>query len=69
MLTKADCAGAARLRPLSHWSHVSVVSHSPAGAGQGVHAASLLADVNHGFSLFPVNVNFQIVPGYDYALL
>lgn len=26
------------------------------------------ADVNHGFSLYPVNVNFQIVPGYDYAL-
>lgn len=26
------------------------------------------ADVNHGFSLFPINVNIQIVPGYDYAL-
>ena len=26
------------------------------------------ADVNHGFSLYPVNVNFQIVPGYDYGL-
>jgi cytochrome c oxidase subunit 2 len=25
-------------------------------------------DVNHGFSLFPVNVNFQVVPGYDYGL-
>jgi cytochrome c oxidase subunit 2 len=25
-------------------------------------------DVNHGFSLYPVNVNLQIVPGYDYAL-
>jgi cytochrome c oxidase subunit 2 len=25
-------------------------------------------DVNHGFSLFPLNVNFQIVPGYDYGL-
>jgi cytochrome c oxidase subunit 2 len=25
-------------------------------------------DVNHGFSLYPINVNFQIVPGYDYAL-
>jgi cytochrome c oxidase subunit 2 len=24
--------------------------------------------VNHGFSLYPINVNFQIVPGYDYAL-
>ena len=26
------------------------------------------ADVNHGFSLYPVNVNFQVVPGYDYGL-
>jgi cytochrome c oxidase subunit II len=25
-------------------------------------------DVNHGFSLLPMNVNLQIVPGYDYAL-
>jgi cytochrome c oxidase subunit 2 len=25
-------------------------------------------DYNHGFSLYPLNVNFQIVPGYDYAL-
>lgn len=25
-------------------------------------------DVNHGFSLYPLNVNFQVVPGYDYAL-
>jgi cytochrome c oxidase subunit 2 len=26
------------------------------------------ADVNHGFSLYPVNINFQVVPGYDYGL-
>ncbi len=26
------------------------------------------SDVNHGFSLFPINVNIQVVPGYDYAL-
>lgn len=26
------------------------------------------ADVNHGFSLFPINVNIQVIPGYDYAL-
>lgn len=26
------------------------------------------ADLNHGFSLYPINVNIQIVPGYDYAL-
>jgi cytochrome c oxidase subunit 2 len=26
------------------------------------------ADLNHGFGLFPLNINFQVVPGYDYAL-
>lgn len=26
------------------------------------------ADLNHGFSLQPYNLNFQVVPGYDYAL-
>jgi len=31
-----------------------------------LHLSSL--DVNHGFSLFPVNINFQILPGYDYGL-
>ena len=31
-----------------------------------LHLSSL--DLNHGFSLFPVNTNFQVVPGYDYAL-
>jgi cytochrome c oxidase subunit 2 len=31
-----------------------------------LHISSL--DFNHGFSLYPLNVNFQIVPGYDYAL-
>ena len=25
-------------------------------------------DVNHGFALYPVNINFQIIPGYDYGL-
>ena len=25
-------------------------------------------DVNHGFSLYPLNINFQVVPGYDYGL-
>ena len=25
-------------------------------------------DVNHGFNLFPININIQVVPGYDYAL-
>ncbi len=36
------------------------------GAQYTLHLSS--ADVNHGFSLFPVNLNFQLVPGYDYAL-
>ncbi len=26
------------------------------------------SDLNHGFSLYPVNINFQVVPGYDYGL-
>jgi len=25
-------------------------------------------DLNHGFSLLPMNVNLQVVPGYDYGL-
>lgn len=25
-------------------------------------------DVNHGFSLYPLNVNFAVSPGYDYGL-
>ena len=36
------------------------------GASYILHLSAL--DVNHGFSLFPVNVNFQVVPGYDYGL-
>lgn len=26
------------------------------------------SDVNHGFSLLPMNVNLQVIPGYDYGL-
>jgi cytochrome c oxidase subunit 2 len=36
------------------------------GAQYTLHLSSL--DVNHGFSLSPINVNFQVVPGYDYGL-
>ena len=36
------------------------------GAEYTLHVSSV--DVNHGLSIFPINVNFQIVPGYDYAL-
>jgi cytochrome c oxidase subunit 2 len=31
-----------------------------------LHLSSI--DVNHGFNLYPFNVNFQVVPGYDYGL-
>jgi cytochrome c oxidase subunit 2 len=24
--------------------------------------------VNHGFNLYPLNINFQVLPGYDYGL-
>lgn len=30
------------------------------------HISSL--DVDHGFSLLPINVNLQLIPGYDYVL-
>jgi len=36
------------------------------GAEYTLHLSSL--DVNHGFSLYPMNINFQVVPGYDYGL-
>ena len=36
------------------------------GATYTLHLSSL--DVNHGFSLYPQNINLQVVPGYDYAL-
>ncbi|MBI3924322.1 MAG: cytochrome C oxidase subunit II [Armatimonadetes bacterium] len=36
------------------------------GASYTLHLSSF--DVNHGFSLYPMNINFQVVPGYDYGL-
>jgi cytochrome c oxidase subunit 2 len=36
------------------------------GAQYTLHLSSV--DVNHGFGLVPINVNFQVVPGYDYGL-
>lgn len=36
------------------------------GVEYTLHLSSL--DVNHGFSLYPINVNVQVVPGYDYGL-
>lgn len=31
-----------------------------------LHLSSL--DMLHGFSLYPVNINFEVIPGYDYGL-
>jgi cytochrome c oxidase subunit 2 len=31
-----------------------------------IHLSSV--DVNHGFSIVPINMNFQAVPGWDYVL-
>lgn len=31
-----------------------------------VHLSSM--DLNHGFSLQPLNMNFQVIPGYDHVL-
>ena len=36
------------------------------GVNYTLHLSS--ADVNHGFSLYPVNLNFQVVPGYDHVI-
>ncbi len=36
------------------------------GATYTLHLSAL--DVNHGFGLNPLNLNFQVVPGYDYGL-
>jgi cytochrome c oxidase subunit 2 len=36
------------------------------GTEYTLHLSAL--DVNHGFSLYPLNVNFAVVPGFDYAL-
>jgi cytochrome c oxidase subunit 2 len=36
------------------------------GTEYTLHLSSV--DLNHGFNLYPFNVNFQVVPGYDYGL-
>jgi cytochrome c oxidase subunit 2 len=36
------------------------------GSSYVLHLSSF--DINHGFSLYPMNINFQVVPGYDYGL-
>jgi len=47
------------------WSWLPVLKLKQ-GAEYVLHLSS--TDVNHGFSLEPVNLNFQVVPGYDYGL-
>lgn len=36
------------------------------GVTYTLHLSAL--DVNHGFSLYPANLNIQVIPGYDYGL-
>lgn len=47
------------------WSWYPVLKLTK-GVEYTLHLSS--TDVNHGFSLYPVNINFQVVPGYDYGL-
>ena len=50
----------------SMWSWMPVLKLQR-GAQYTLHLSSI--DVNHGFSLLPLNVNLQVVPGYDYGIL
>jgi cytochrome c oxidase subunit 2 len=36
------------------------------GVTYNFHLSSI--DVNHGFGLYPANLNIQVIPGYDYGL-
>ena len=47
------------------WSWTPILQLQ-ANAEYILHLSSI--DVNHGFNLYPFNVNFQVVPGYDYGL-
>lgn len=47
------------------WSWYPIVKLKK-GTSYTMHLSSM--DVNHGFSLYPVRLNFQLLPGYDYAL-
>jgi cytochrome c oxidase subunit 2 len=50
----------------SMWSWLPVLKLQQ-DASYTLHLSSL--DVNHGFNLYPMNINFQVVPGYDYGLV
>lgn len=47
------------------WSWTPVLKLEK-GVEYTLHLSAL--DVNHGFSLLPLNVNMQVVPGYDYGI-
>ncbi len=47
------------------WSWTPIIKLKQ-GAEYTLHLSSV--DLNHGFGLSHINVNFQVVPGYDYAL-
>lgn len=47
------------------WSWIPVLKLQK-GVEYTLHLSAL--DVNHGFSLLPLNVNMQVVPGYDYGI-
>lgn len=47
------------------WSWMPVLKLQK-GVEYTLHLSAL--DVNHGFSLLPLNVNLQVVPGYDYGI-
>lgn len=49
----------------SQWQW-SPILELEAGKTYRLHLSS--RDVQHGFSLLPINMNFQVVPGYDYVL-
>ena len=49
----------------SMWSWLPIIKLRE-GAEYTLHLSAL--DVNHGFSLYPLNVNFAVAPGYDYGL-
>jgi cytochrome c oxidase subunit 2 len=49
----------------SMWSWTPILKLQE-GASYILHLSSV--DLNHGFNLYPMNINFQVVPGYDYGL-
>jgi cytochrome c oxidase subunit 2 len=55
-------------RRLPDRPHVAVVSRPALRQGETyrIHLSAL--DLQHGFSLQPLNMNFQVLPGYDHVL-